>query len=125
MLTQTLTGLNVLATLLYFKLMSLYFETNQRHYRLILEQDLFDDWVVLCVYGSRHSKLGNMKKYPYQSFEEAYSKLVDVIKVRYKHSYKIKKFTCCDLEFSKKLYRTILITIAASSYLSNSLVFNL
>lgn len=106
-------------------MMSLYFETSQRHYRLILEQDLFDDWVVLCAYGSRHSKLGNMKKYPYQSFDEAFNKLVDVVKIRYKHSYKIKKFTCCDLEFSKNLYRTILITIAASSYLSHILIFNL
>ncbi len=125
MLIATLTGLNVSVILLYFRMMSLYFETNQRHYRLILEQDLFDDWVVLCVYGSRNSKLGNIKKYPYQSFEEAFTKLIEVIKIRNKRAYKIKKITCYDLEFSLNFFRTLIMAIAPNTCLSNAIIFNL
>ena len=56
-------------------MLSLYFENDTRYYRLTLEKDLPDYWVVVCTYGGKKNNLGNMKKYPFIRLCEALKKV--------------------------------------------------
>jgi len=97
-------------------MLSLRFETTQRYYQLTLEQDLFDDWIVLCVYGGRNSKLGNIKKYPYHTYYEAFNKLINITMVRHRHTYKLVDFKSHDTYFMYGLYLAVMLAMASSSY---------
>ena len=80
-------------------MLSIRFETQQRYYQITLEQDLLDHWVIVCIYGGRNSKLGNMKKYPYHNFNESFKKFIDITMVRHKHVYKLVDFKSYDYIF--------------------------
>jgi hypothetical protein len=40
------------------------FETKVRYYKIYLQQDLLDDWVVTCAYGGKDSNRGQVKHFP-------------------------------------------------------------
>jgi len=71
-------------------MLSLYFENDTRYYRLTLEKDLLDYWVVVCTYGGKKNNLGNMKKYPFIRLCEALKKVNSITAKRYKRNYQPK-----------------------------------
>ena len=63
------------------------FESEDRYYILILQQDLFHEWSITKAYGGKNNKLGNCIIQSCDSYEDA-AKRVDVIKKRRKsHKY--------------------------------------
>jgi len=68
-------------------MLSLYFDNDTRYYRLTLEKDLLDFWVVVCSYGGKKNSLGNVKKYPYIQLCDALKKMKSVTKTRIQRKY--------------------------------------
>ena len=64
-------------------------ETDQRYYLINLTRDLFNQWCIVCTWGSKFSKIGNQKIISVTD-EEAGKILVDkLLKVRFHHGYRI------------------------------------
>jgi len=66
---------------------SLYFESDTRYYRVTLEKDMLDYWVVVCSYGGKYNNLGNIKKYPFVALCDAINKFKAISKTRLKRNY--------------------------------------
>ena len=63
--------------------------TENRYYRLHLHQDLFGDWVLHRVWGSRKSRAGRSKVEVFNCFEEGEKALVKLEKVRKGRGYEV------------------------------------
>lgn len=59
---------------------------TERYYSAKITEDLFDT-IVLCVWGTKGTKLGGIKSYPVNTQEEAQIILNDVVKKREKRGY--------------------------------------
>lgn len=62
-------------------------EKKTRYYEAHVEQDLWGQWVFTRVWGRRNSRLGQIRRVPCQSYEDARRKLAGVERQRQQHGY--------------------------------------
>ena len=65
------------------------FEKGTRYYTIILEQDLFEDWVISVINGRINTKLGRIRKLAFQNCSDAASKFDAITKTRSKRKYSL------------------------------------
>lgn len=68
------------------------FEKGTRYYTVILDKDLFDDWVITIANGRIDTKLGRVRKIAFPSFAEACDKFRTTIKNRAKRGYLLESY---------------------------------
>lgn len=66
-------------------------ETNKRYYLINLTKDLFDQWCVVCTWGSKLSRLGNQQTHLVNDELAGQIFIEKVIKTRKNHGYEIIK----------------------------------
>ena len=64
------------------------FETDRRYYNVTCYRDIFDDLVVVCDYGSKHTRSAHRKIIKVESRIQAQDAIDRIEKVRYRHGYK-------------------------------------
>ena len=64
-------------------------ETNKRYYLINLTKDLFDQWCVVCAWGSKFSKIGNQQTHLVNDEISGHSLIKKIIKTRKNHGYQI------------------------------------
>jgi len=67
-----------------------YFESKDRYYIVILQQDLFHEWSIIKCYGGRDNKLGNLIIQSCNSYDEAINEIEEIKKTRKAHKYVLK-----------------------------------
>lgn len=67
------------------------FETKVRYYIVILQQDLFHEWSIIKLYGSKKDRHGNTIIEGCSSYENALDKIEQITKVRKTRKYTLKK----------------------------------
>lgn len=65
------------------------FERDTRYYTIILEQDLFKDWVITVINGRVNTKLGRIRKLAFQNCSDAILKFEEIMKTRIKRKYSL------------------------------------
>lgn len=60
---------------------------NQRYYKIYVTKDLFNHYMLTCVWGGLHSKLGNYKNHSFQSLDDANSFITSISKRREQRGY--------------------------------------
>ena len=63
------------------------FEKGNRYYNVILDKDLFNDWVITIANGRISTKLGRIRKIAHTSFADACNQFHNVTKTRTKRGY--------------------------------------
>ena len=67
-----------------------YFESKDRYYIAILQQDIFHEWSIIKCYGGKDNKLGNLLIKSCNSYDEAINEIEAIKKVRKAHKYMLK-----------------------------------
>ncbi|WP_236869768.1 hypothetical protein [Candidatus Bandiella numerosa] len=67
-----------------------YYESRDRYYIVILQQDLFHEWSIVKCYGGKENKLGNCVIESGYSYEEAINRIKAIEKTRKAHKYMLK-----------------------------------
>ena len=67
-----------------------YFESKDRYYIAILQQDIFHEWSIIKCYGGKDNKLGNLLIQSCNSYDEAINEIEAIKKVRKAHKYVLK-----------------------------------
>ena len=68
-----------------------HFESKDRYYIVILQQDLFHEWSIIKCYGGKDNKLGNLIIKSYDSYDDAINGIVEIKKTRRSRKYVLKK----------------------------------
>lgn len=68
-----------------------YFESKDRYYIVILQQDLFHQWSIIKCYGGKENKLGNLLIKSYNSYDAAINEIEEIKKIRKAHKYRLKR----------------------------------
>ena len=68
-----------------------YFESKDRYYIVILQQDLFHEWSIIKCYGGNENKLGNLLIKSCDSYDEAINEIEEIKKIRKAHKYTLKR----------------------------------
>ena len=68
-----------------------YFESKDRYYIVILQQDLFHEWSIIKCYGGKDNKLGNMIIQSCDSYQDGANKIEQIKKIRRSRKYILKK----------------------------------
>ena len=68
-----------------------YFESKDRYYIVILQQDLFHEWSIIKCYGGKDNKLGNLIIKSYDSYDAAINEIEEIKKIRKAHRYTLKR----------------------------------
>ena len=68
-----------------------HFESKDRYYIVILQQDLFHEWSIIKCYGGKDNKLGNMIIESCNSYQDGTDKIEQIKKARRSHKYTLKK----------------------------------
>ena len=63
------------------------FEKETRYYTVILDKDLFDDWVLTIANGRIGTKLGKIRKIAFPCFSDACTQFHNAAKIRTKRGY--------------------------------------
>ena len=69
------------------------FEKGTRYYTIILDRDLFDDWVLTIANGRIGTKLGRIRKIAFPCFSDALDQFRTAAKVRTKRGYQLDYYT--------------------------------
>ena len=77
------------------------FETNHKYYMVILQQNLFHEWSVTNIFGSKKDKQGKMIVTYCDSYKDALEKIAAIKKVRKARKYVLKKAKKLPLYFRK------------------------
>ena len=77
-----------------------YFESKDRYYIVILQQDLFHKWSIIKCYGGKDNKLGNMIIESCDSYESGINKIEQIKKARRSRKYVLKKTKAAKLGFN-------------------------
>ena len=95
--------INQLPEIEYIKWRRYEFESENRYYVVILQQNLFHEWSIIKSYGGRFNKLGNMIIEICDSYEDAKNKIELIKKKRESRKYilKSKKTVKMGLNFEK------------------------
>ena len=67
-----------------------YFESKDRYYVVILQQDVFHEWSIIKCYGGKDNKLGNLIIQSCGSYGEAINEIEEIKKTRKAHKYVLK-----------------------------------
>ena len=68
------------------------FEKGTRYYTVILDKDLFDDWVIIIANGRIGTKLGRIRTIAFPCFVDACDKFQVTIKNRAKRGYFLESY---------------------------------
>jgi predicted DNA-binding WGR domain protein len=68
------------------------FEKGTRYYTVILDKDLFDDWVIIIANGRIGTKLGRIRTIAFSCFVDACGKFQATIKNRAKRGYLLESY---------------------------------
>ena len=68
------------------------FEKGTRYYTVILDKDLFDDWVIIIANGRIGTKLGKIRTIAFPCFVDACDKFQVTIKNRAKRGYLLESY---------------------------------
>ena len=68
-----------------------YFESKDRYYIVILQQDLFHEWSIMKCYGGKENKLGNLIIESCDSYDAAINEIEQIKKIRRRRKYVLKK----------------------------------
>lgn len=68
------------------------FEKGTRYYNVILDKDLFDDWVITIANGRIGTKLGRVRKIAFTCFEDAFGQFENTTKTRIKRGYQLESY---------------------------------
>ena len=68
-----------------------HFESKDRYYIVILQQDLFHEWSIIKCYGGKDNKLGNMLIESCNSYQDGTDKIDQIKKTRRSRKYVLKK----------------------------------
>ena len=68
-----------------------HFESKDRYYTVILQQDLFHAWSIIKCYGGKDNKLGNMVIESCNSYQDGEDKIEKIKKTRKSRKYALKK----------------------------------
>ena len=68
-----------------------HFESKDRYYIVILQQNLFHEWSIIKCYGGKDNKLGNMIIESCDSYEGGTNKIEQIKKARRSRKYVLKK----------------------------------
>ena len=68
-----------------------HFESKDRYYTVILQQDLFHEWSIIKCYGGKDNKLGNMIIESCNSYQDGTDKIEQIKKTRRSRKYVLKK----------------------------------
>ena len=68
-----------------------HFESKDRYYIVILQQDLFHEWSIIKCYGGKDNKLGNLIIQSCDSYDAAINEIEEIKKTRKAHKYALKK----------------------------------
>lgn len=63
------------------------FEKGTRYYLILLEKDLFEDWIITLVNGRIQTRLGQTRTLAFACYLEAYSQFGIATKTRLKRGY--------------------------------------
>lgn len=63
------------------------FVTDDRFYEINIYQDLLDDWVVVCDYGSRHTRASQRKIIAVDDHQSGLNLVAKIAKMRIRHGY--------------------------------------
>lgn len=66
------------------------FESENRYYVIILQQNIFHEWSIIKYYGGKFNKLGNMKIEICDSYEDAQNKIEKLQNKRKSRKYILK-----------------------------------
>lgn len=78
------------------------FEKGTRYYTVILDKDLFDDWVITIANGRIDTKLGRIRKIAFTCREDACNQFQNTTKIRIKRGYQLESHKRCDPIGSKR-----------------------
>ena len=68
-----------------------HFESKDRYYIVILQQDLFHKWSIIKCYGGKDNKLGNIIIESCNSYQDGANKIEQIKKTRRSRKYTLKK----------------------------------
>jgi hypothetical protein len=68
-----------------------HFESKDRYYIVILQQNLFHEWSIIKCYGGKDNKLGNMIIESCNSYQDGTDKIEKTKKIRRSRKYTLKK----------------------------------
>ena len=68
------------------------FEKGTRYYTVILDKDLFDDWVITIANGRIGTKLGRIRKIAFTCFEDSLGQFENTTKIRIKRGYQLESY---------------------------------
>jgi hypothetical protein len=68
-----------------------HFESKDRYYIVILQQNLFHEWSIIKCYGGKDNKLGNMIIESCNSYQDGRYKIEKIKKIRRSRKYTLKK----------------------------------
>lgn len=69
-----------------------HFEKGTRYYTIILDRDLFDDWVLTIANGRIGTKLGRVRTLAFPSFTDASNQFNTITKIRTTRGYQLQNF---------------------------------
>lgn len=72
------------------------FEKGTRYYTVILDKDLFEDWVLTIANGRIGTKLGRVRTLAFPSFKDAFDRFCIATKIRDKRGYSLDSYRICD-----------------------------
>lgn len=68
------------------------FEKGTRYYAVVLDKDLFGDWVITIANGRIATKLGRVRKIAFPSFSEAFEQFQNTTTTRTKRRYQLESY---------------------------------
>ena len=68
-----------------------HFESKDRYYTVILQQNLFHEWSIIKCYGGKDNKLGNMIIESCDSYHDGTNKIEQIKKTRRSRKYVLRK----------------------------------
>ena len=74
-----------------------HFESKDRYYIVILQQDLFHEWSIIKCYGGKDNKLGNMIIESCNSYKDGTDKIEQIKKTRRSRKYTLKNTNAAKL----------------------------
>jgi hypothetical protein len=103
MVMNNLNIINQLPEIEYIKWRRYEFESESRYYVIILQQNIFHEWIIVQYYGGKYNKLGNTLTKVCASYEDAVSTIGQLRKKRKSRKYilKSKKTVKMGLNYEK------------------------
>ena len=68
------------------------FEKSTRYYTVMLDKDLFNDWVITIINGRIGTKLGRVRKIAFPCFADAFDQFCTTTKIRTKRGYLLESY---------------------------------